>query len=169
MGSPPGHHLDKQYCNSNAEFFAGKCRGCEKLCHGANAGTRYAEDEGLEMACEQSCCDAYGCEGASAEEDDVEVVEDNEPKDDMSGKNDMEDKDDMGDMSGKDDMDDKVDMEDGYGEGYDYKPEGENQKKGNACDACAGECVMKFQKMKKSMEDDMSGMEKDVMSGIEKD
>merc|ERR1711912_32732 len=143
--SPPGHHLDKQYCNSNAEFFAGKCRGCEKLCHGANAGTRYAEEE------------------------DVEVVEDNEPKDDMSGKNDMEDKDDMGDMSGKDDMDDKVDMEDGYGEGYDYKPEGENQKKGNACDACAGECVMKFQKMKKSMEDDMSGMEKDVMSGIEKD
>merc|ERR1712187_240361 len=94
--SPPGHHLDKQYCNSDAEFADGKCRGCEKLCHGANAGTRYAEDEGLEMACEQSCCDAYGCEGASAEED--EVVEDNEPKDDMSGKNDMEDKDDMGDM-----------------------------------------------------------------------
>merc|ERR1719361_799661 len=87
--APAGHHLDKQNCNSDAEFAAGKCRGCEKLCL---TGSRYAEDEGIEMAC--SCCDVQDCSGASAdgemeEEDDMNMDDDKDDmdmdKEDMSG------------------------------------------------------------------------------------
>merc|ERR1712150_372012 len=57
---PPGHHLDRQYCNSLAQFQAGECRGCEKLCL---SGERYAEEEGKTLSC--SCCDQYDCTDGS--------------------------------------------------------------------------------------------------------
>merc|ERR1712036_45832 len=80
---PPGHHLDRQYCSSDDEFEAGNCRGCEKLCM---SGSRYAEDEGRNMACKASCCAANDCtDGSGNNDDSMPENDDSMPEEEMSG------------------------------------------------------------------------------------
>lgn len=91
MMSPPGHHLDSQYCSSAEEFAAGNCRGCEKLCM---SGSRYSEDIGLNMACKASCCMSNDCTdgmGGESEDDKPEMSSGMKPEGEDEG-----DKSDMG-------------------------------------------------------------------------